>query len=107
MAETYTVAVAPHGNNSTTVGLAASLQIAALTPNFLIAEYSLEFGARPDEIARGPLRSTNGAIAAAHRARASVSTSTRRPSPAIRAEPPHPGQSASPGRSPSPGRAYS
>ena len=35
MAEVYSVAVAPHGNNSTTVGLAASLQVAACVSNSL------------------------------------------------------------------------
>jgi galactonate dehydratase len=57
MAEPYFVGVSPHNYNSTTVGLAATLQVAACIPNFLIAEYfvNLEpFGrtiaARPFEV---------------------------------------------------------
>jgi galactonate dehydratase len=63
MAEPYCVAVAPHGNNSTTVGLAASLQAAAVMPNFLIMEYPLGWEPTGNEIAREPLRVENGAIA--------------------------------------------
>jgi galactonate dehydratase len=62
MAEPYCVAVAPHGNNSTTVGLAASLQAAAVMPNFLIMEYPLSWEPTGDAIAREPLRVENGAI---------------------------------------------
>ena len=39
MAEPYFVAVSPHNYNSTTVGLAATLQASAVMPNFLITEY--------------------------------------------------------------------
>ncbi|HEV7214512.1 MAG TPA: mandelate racemase/muconate lactonizing enzyme family protein [Chloroflexota bacterium] len=63
MAEAYTVAVAPHGNNSTTVGLAASLHAAAVMPNFLIMEYPLAWEATGNVIARNPLRVERGAIA--------------------------------------------
>jgi galactonate dehydratase len=63
MAEAYTVAVAPHGNNSTTVGLAASLQAAAVMPNFLIMEYPLAWEPTGNAIARNPLRVEGGAIA--------------------------------------------
>ena len=63
MAEAYTVAVAPHGNNSTTVGLAASLHAAAVMPNFLIMEYPLGWEATGDAIARDPLRVEGGRIA--------------------------------------------
>lgn len=63
MAEPYCVAVAPHGNNSTTVGLAASLHGAAVMPNFLIMEYPIAWESTGDEIAREPLRVVNGAIA--------------------------------------------
>lgn len=63
MAEAYTVAVAPHGNNSTTVGLAASLQAAALMPNFLIMEYPLAWEHAGNAIAPDPLRVVNGVIA--------------------------------------------
>ena len=40
MAEPYFVAVSPHNYNSTTVGLAATLQVSLAIPNFLITEYS-------------------------------------------------------------------
>jgi galactonate dehydratase len=63
MAEPYSVAVAPHGNNSTTVGLAASLQVAACIPNFLIMEYPVSWEPIANEIARNPLVVENGAIA--------------------------------------------
>lgn len=63
MAEAYTVAVAPHGNNSTTVGLAASLQVAACIPNFLIMEYPMAWEPVANEIARNPLRVEHGGIA--------------------------------------------
>jgi galactonate dehydratase len=39
MAEPYLVVVSPHNYNSTTIGLAATLQVAACIPNFLITEY--------------------------------------------------------------------
>jgi galactonate dehydratase len=63
MAEPHAVAVAPHGNNSTTVGLAASLQVAALAPNFLIMEYPLSWEPVANEIAVNPFKVENGAIA--------------------------------------------
>jgi galactonate dehydratase len=63
MAEAATVAVAPHGNNSTTVGLAASLQVAACIPNFLIMEYPVSWEATANQIAVNPLKVENGAIA--------------------------------------------
>jgi galactonate dehydratase len=43
MAEPYHIAVSPHNYNSTTVGLAATLQAAAGMPNFLITEYFVNF----------------------------------------------------------------
>ena len=43
MAEPYLVALAPHNYNSTTMGLASTLQIAACCPNFIIAEYFVNF----------------------------------------------------------------
>ena len=61
MAEAFAVAVAPHGNNSTTVGLAASLQVAACI--FLIMEYPVSWEPFANEIARNPLQVENGAIA--------------------------------------------
>ncbi|RMF87226.1 MAG: galactonate dehydratase [Nitrospinota bacterium] len=41
MAEPYFVAVSPHNYNSTVVGLAATIQVSACIPNFLITEYFL------------------------------------------------------------------
>ncbi len=43
MAETYFVAVSPHNYNSTTAGLAATVQVSATMPNFLITEYFINF----------------------------------------------------------------
>ena len=39
MAEPYYVSVAPHGYNCMTVGLAATMQVSAAMPNFLITDY--------------------------------------------------------------------
>jgi galactonate dehydratase len=63
MAEPYAVAVAPHGNNSTTVGLAASLQVAACIPNFLIMEYPVAWEPYANELAKNPLGVEQGRIA--------------------------------------------
>jgi galactonate dehydratase len=52
MAEPWHVTVAPHNYNSTTVGLAATLQVSACIPNFLITEYFVNFEAMGREIAR-------------------------------------------------------
>ncbi len=52
MAEAYHVAVAPHNYNSTTVGLAATLQASAGMPNFLITEYFVNFEEVGKEIAQ-------------------------------------------------------
>ncbi|MGH2352281.1 MAG: enolase C-terminal domain-like protein, partial [Chloroflexota bacterium] len=62
MAEASCVAVAPHGNNSTTVGLAASLQVAACIPNFLIMEYPMSWEPVANEIAKNPLHVQQGTI---------------------------------------------
>ena len=62
MAEPYLVVVAPHNYNSTTVGLAATLQVAACIPNFLITEYFVNFQPRGDEIAVQPFVVKDGAI---------------------------------------------
>jgi galactonate dehydratase len=50
-AEPWHVTVAPHNYNSTTVGLAATLQVAACIPNFLITEYFVNFEPMAREIA--------------------------------------------------------
>jgi galactonate dehydratase len=62
MAEPYLVVVSPHNYNSTTVGLAATLQVAACLPNFLITEYFVNFKGRGDEIAVSPFAVENGYI---------------------------------------------
>ena len=51
-AEPWHVTVAPHNYNSTTIGLASTLQVAASIPNFLITEYFVNFEAKGREIAR-------------------------------------------------------
>lgn len=63
MAEPYFVVVSPHNYNSTTVGLAATLQVSACIPNFLITEYFVnleDFGrtvaVEPFEVVDGYIR---------------------------------------------------
>ena len=63
MAEAYHIAVSPHNYNSTTVGLAATLQASALMPNFLITEYFVNFAEPGNEIAEEPFLVQDGAIA--------------------------------------------
>jgi len=63
MAEPYFVTVSPHNYNSTTVGLAATLQLAACIPNFLITEYFVNFEDRGAEITVEPFRVEGGYIA--------------------------------------------
>ena len=43
MAEPYFIAVSPHNYNSTSIGLAATIQVSATIPNFLITEYFINF----------------------------------------------------------------
>jgi galactonate dehydratase len=62
MAEPYFVAVAPHNYNSTTIGLAATLQAAAVMPNFLITEYFVNLEAWGREVAQDPLEVRDGYI---------------------------------------------
>ena len=62
MAEVYHVAVSPHNYNSTTLGLAATLQAAAGMPNFLITEYFVNFESIGHEIAIKPFEVENGYI---------------------------------------------
>jgi galactonate dehydratase len=62
MAEPYLVVVSPHNYNSTTIGLAATLQVAACMPNFLITEYFINFKERGDEIAVNPFTVENSYI---------------------------------------------
>jgi galactonate dehydratase len=63
MAEPSLVAVSPHNYNSTTVALAATLQVSAAIPNFLITEYFVNFEARGREVARPALEVRDGYIA--------------------------------------------
>ncbi len=62
MAEPYYVVVAPHNFNSTTIGLAATLNVSACIPNFLITEYFVNFKPRGDEISLNPFKVENGYI---------------------------------------------
>jgi galactonate dehydratase len=63
MAEPYFITVSPHNYNSTTMGLAATLQVAACIPNFLITEYFVNFEARAQEVAVAPFCVQDGYIA--------------------------------------------
>ena len=62
MAEPCHVVVSPHNYNSTTVGLAATMQAAAGMPNFLITEYFVNFEPAGNEIAVDPFVVENGYV---------------------------------------------
>jgi galactonate dehydratase len=62
MAETYFVAVSPHNYNSTAVGLAATIQVSAAIPNFLITEYFLNLHEFGREVAVEPFEVRDGYI---------------------------------------------
>jgi galactonate dehydratase len=62
-AEPWHVTVAPHNYNSTTVGLACTLQVSACIPNFLITEYFVNFAAAGAELARQPFEVKDSYIA--------------------------------------------
>ena len=62
MAEPYYVAMAPHNYNSTTVALAATVQAAAVMPNFLITEYFVNFTETGNAISVNPLIVESGYI---------------------------------------------
>lgn len=62
MAEPYYVAVSPHNYNSTTIALAATLQVSAAIPNFLITEYFVNFADRGNAIASTPFVVQDGYI---------------------------------------------
>ena len=55
MAQPHAVAMAPHNYNSTLVGLAATVQLSAMIPNFWIAECFINLKPACDEIAIAPL----------------------------------------------------
>ncbi|MCH8206754.1 MAG: hypothetical protein IH956_07090 [Chloroflexi bacterium] len=62
IAETYFVAVSPHNYNSTTVGLAATIQVSAAIPNFLITEYFVNLEEFGRKIAVEPFEVEDGYI---------------------------------------------
>jgi galactonate dehydratase len=93
MAEPHHIAIAPHNYNSTTVGLAATLQAAAGMPNFLITEYFVNFEALGQKIARPPLQVEDRSLRCPLRT-ASALTSTRTRWPDIPTGGARPGPSA-------------
>lgn len=62
MAEPYGVRVSPHNYNSTAVGLAATLQVSALIPNFVITEYFINFQEMGNALSRDPFTVEEGYI---------------------------------------------
>ena len=62
MAEPYHISIAPHNWNSTTMALAATIQVAAVIPNFLIAEYFVSFAETGNAIALNPFKIEHGSI---------------------------------------------
>jgi galactonate dehydratase len=62
MAEPYYVLISPHNYNSTTMALAATVQVAAVIPNFLIAEYFVSFSEVGNAISMDPLKVEGGYI---------------------------------------------
>lgn len=62
MAEPYFVAVAPHNYNSTTIGLAATMQVSAVMPNFIITEYFVNLEDFGHEVADMPFNVVDGYI---------------------------------------------
>ncbi len=63
MAEAYHVAIAPHGYNSTSVGLAAMLHGVAAMPNFLIGEYFVNFEELSNTYNRTPIVAVDSYVA--------------------------------------------
>jgi galactonate dehydratase len=62
MAEPYYVAVSPHNYNSTTVGLASTVQVSACISNFIITEYFINFEEVGKKILEEPLKLENSYI---------------------------------------------
>jgi galactonate dehydratase len=62
MAEPYYVAVSPHNYNSTTIGLASTIQVSACIPNFIITEYFVNYKKMGDEITKDPFKVEKGYI---------------------------------------------
>jgi galactonate dehydratase len=62
MAQPHAVAVAPHNYNSTLVGLAATVHLSAMIPNFWIAECFINLQPACDAIAVAPLTVHEGFV---------------------------------------------
>lgn len=62
MAEPYSVLLSPHNYNSSVVGLAATVHISAMVPNFNIAELFVNIKPGCDSIALAPLKLDHGFI---------------------------------------------
>jgi galactonate dehydratase len=62
MAQPHAVAVAPHNYNSTLVGLAATVAVSAMIPNFWIAEFFVNLKPACDAIAVRPLTVQDGFV---------------------------------------------
>ena len=62
MAEPYFVIMSPHNYNSTTVGLATTVQACAVMPNFLITKYFVNFTERSNAISINPITVEDGYI---------------------------------------------
>ena len=60
MAQPHAIAISPHNYNSPVVGLAATVHLSALIPNFLIAECFINLNEACDEIATPGLVVKNG-----------------------------------------------
>lgn len=60
MAQPHAVAISPHNYNSTIIGLAATLHLSALIPNFLIAEIFINLKSACDAITPTPLTIEDG-----------------------------------------------
>jgi galactonate dehydratase len=62
MAEPYFVVVSPHNYNSTTIGLAATIQVSTCIPNFLITEYFVNLETFGRTITKSPFDVVDGYI---------------------------------------------
>jgi galactonate dehydratase len=62
MAEPYYISVSPHNFNSTAIALAATLHVAAVMPNFLIAEYFVNFEEISTIVEKKPFKVENSQI---------------------------------------------
>ena len=62
MAQPHAVAISPHNYNSTLIGLAATVQLSAMIPNFYIAECFINLKPACDEIAVTPLTIDQGFV---------------------------------------------